>query len=394
MELLAIVVITTSLLIWWFFEKRLHDKRLASIKHRLHINGSRGKSSTTRLVGAVMRAGGFRTVTKTTGTNARFIFPDGTEEPIVRIGSANIKEQRWVVRKAANLKIDCLVTECMAIDPELQGVLQQQYIKGTVGILTNVRSDHFDVMGPTMCDAANAMSIVMPAGGICFTSDADNLFQLEENAKKLNCKLVFCNPESVTDEEMEGFSYIEHKENVCIALAIAEHFGIDRKKALAAQYATLPDPGALRIYSWEHEGQFLRFANAFAANDPESTTKVFNLLLERKMKGEKVIVVANSRADRIHRASQLGELMAHLNADAYALVGAYLNVIVDSMRLHGDFDSSRIGFFPEGEPVKIFDFVKSLPGERKMLVGIGNIGGPGHEIVGFFSGGKYVGKKD
>ncbi len=385
MEIAAITGLVVALTVWWLFEYRNHNRRLSSIPIRVHINGSRGKSSITRLIGGAMREGGIRTVTKTTGTNAQFIYPDGHEEPIIRIGPANVKEQRWVIKKTAELNVDALVTECMAIDPELQWVLQYKYIKGTIGVLTNVRSDHLDVMGPTVREASDAMSSVMPRDGICFTAEIEKLDWLEPIAQKLNCKLIPTYPESISDDDIRGFSYIEHRENVALALAIAMHLGVPRDVALKGMWEAEPDPGVLRIFSSERNNQKIRFANAFAANDPESTCMVIDLLNSYFEPDEKIIVLANSRADRIHRASQLGELMGeNIPADNYILVGAYLNVISDRMDSSG-IPKEKIAFMPEGDPKNILKHVLKMPGDKKFIVGIGNIGGAGHAIADFFS---------
>ncbi len=66
------------------------------------VNGIRGKSSITRLCAGALRGGDLVTVAKTTGTAARFIHPDATEEPVYRkFGIANVVEQIGIVRRAA-----------------------------------------------------------------------------------------------------------------------------------------------------------------------------------------------------------------------------------------------------------------------------------------------------
>ncbi|GAA1246976.1 hypothetical protein GCM10009609_08140 [Pseudonocardia aurantiaca] len=97
-------------------EQRNHHRHLMAIPERIIVNGIRGKSSITRLCAGALRGGGLRTVAKTTGTAARFIVPDGTEEPIHRkFGLANIVEQIGIVRRAAAWRPDALVIECMAV---------------------------------------------------------------------------------------------------------------------------------------------------------------------------------------------------------------------------------------------------------------------------------------
>ena len=58
-----------------------HRRNLRKIPIRVHVNGTRGKSSVTRLIAAALREGGTVTCAKTTGTLARFIQPDGRELP-------------------------------------------------------------------------------------------------------------------------------------------------------------------------------------------------------------------------------------------------------------------------------------------------------------------------
>jgi len=87
---------------------RSHTKVLEKIPIRIHVNGSRGKSSVTRLIGAAMRKTQYVTVTKTTGTAPRFIMPDGVEIPVFRPGKPNIIEQLRLVAEARNLGADAL----------------------------------------------------------------------------------------------------------------------------------------------------------------------------------------------------------------------------------------------------------------------------------------------
>ena len=68
--LLAIVIIAV---IAGIVEYIRHQERVFSIPIRIHINGTRGKSSVTRLIGAGLRAGGISNITKVTGTFPRLI---------------------------------------------------------------------------------------------------------------------------------------------------------------------------------------------------------------------------------------------------------------------------------------------------------------------------------
>ena len=70
-----------------------HRRLLRAIPVRIHVAGTRGKSTTTRLIAAALRAGGRRVVAKTTGSEPRLILPDGRDEIWPRRGPATIREQ-------------------------------------------------------------------------------------------------------------------------------------------------------------------------------------------------------------------------------------------------------------------------------------------------------------
>ncbi len=134
-----------------------HQKRIYSIPVRIHINGTSGKSSVTRLIGAGLRAGGISNITKVTGTFPRLIIEDGTETYIHRKASANILEQLSIVKYAASRKVQALVMECMALQPQYQTITEHHMIHSNIGVMTNIRLDHTDVMGHTLPEIAETL---------------------------------------------------------------------------------------------------------------------------------------------------------------------------------------------------------------------------------------------
>ncbi len=310
------------LLVAGIVEQRGHYANLRRIPTRILVNGIRGKSSITRLCAGALRGGGLSVVAKTTGTAARFIFTDGSEEPIYRkFGIANVVEQIGIVRKAAMFHPDALVMECMAVAPALQEINQEKLIRSTIGVLCNVREDHLAEMGPTLDDVARSLSRSMPVGGVCVTAERDRLHILKEEAAKRRCRLIAVDPDSVSDEEMRGFGWITFKENVAIALAVARLTGIDRRAALAGMYDAPPDPGVLTVETYEANGRRLRFANVFAANDPESTLLNVRQLAQQGLIRRPVHLVINCRPDRVERNGQMGALVPRLDPDRVLLIG-------------------------------------------------------------------------
>jgi gamma-polyglutamate synthase len=319
---LVFLVASLALLVAGLVEQRVHQAHLRRIPARVLVNGIRGKSSITRLCAGALRGGELAVVAKTTGSAARFIYPDASEEPIYRkFGIANIVEQIGIVRRAAAFHPDALVIECMAVAPALQEVNQRKLIQSTIGVLSNVREDHLAEMGPTLDDVARSLSRSMPVGGVCVTAERERLPILRQEAKRRNCRLIPVAPESVSDFEMSGFTSITFKENVAIALAVAELLGVDRRAALEGMWSAPPDPGALTVEEYAVAGRHLHFANVFAANDPKSTLLNIDQLAAQGLIHRPLHVIINCRPDRIERNGQMGALMKDVDPDLVVLIG-------------------------------------------------------------------------
>ena len=147
---LLIALLALGWLAYLACEARCAAKARASLAHVVHVNGTRGKSTVSRLIEAGLRAGGLRVFCKTTGTDPMTIDVEGREEPIHRRGKANIKEQIAILRRAAAQNAQVLVVECMAVHPEYQYAAQHRILKADTVVITNVRRDHTDVMGETL----------------------------------------------------------------------------------------------------------------------------------------------------------------------------------------------------------------------------------------------------
>jgi poly-gamma-glutamate synthase PgsB/CapB len=370
----------TVMLLAGVVEQRRHNANLDAIATRVLVNGIRGKSSITRLCAGALRGGGLVTVAKTTGTAARFIHPDGSEEPVYRkFGIANVVEQIGIVRRAAAYRPDALVIECMAVMPELQEINQTKLIRSTIGVLCNVREDHLAEMGPTLDDVARSLSRSMPVGGICVTAERDRLALLEQEAARRNCQLLAVDPESVTDEEMRGFDWITFKENVAIALAVAELVGIPRPAALAGMWQAPPDPGVLSVRHYRAGHARLRFANVFAANDPESTLMNITRLLDQGAIARPLHLLINCRPDRVERNGQMGALVPDVAPDRVLLIGeptrSALAAIPDDWHDRVVDLGGR-----QGAPELLAGVLREIDGDTS-LIAVGNIHGQGELLI-------------
>ena len=381
MELVP-ALLTAGLASYGVWEVRRHERQVARIPVRVHVNGTRGKSSVTRLIAGGLRAGGRRTFAKTTGTMARMIRPDGSEVDVYRVGQPNIIEQTRIVGRALEERAEILVVECMAVSPEIQPLSELRLIKSTVGVITNVRADHLDVMGPTVDDVARALAQTLPVGGHAFTAERARLPILDQVARARGTELHLVDEAGVIAADLAGFSYLEHAENVAVALAVCRHLGVDRATALEGMQQANPDPGVLRRYRVRSGDKQVEFYNAFAANDPDSTLLIWQRLgFERKDPQVRRIVLANCRKDRLQRSGQIAELVSlRLESDHVVLTGEGTELVAFQavgMGLGRDRLSDLGGLDAE----QVYERVLDLVDDRGVVVGIGNIVGLGEEIV-------------
>ncbi|GLZ35375.1 poly-gamma-glutamate synthase PgsB [Lentzea sp. NBRC 105346] len=381
MRFLHAVYLVTCLvlLVSGLVEQRRHYVNIRRIRFRILVNGIRGKSSITRLCAGALRGGGLVTVAKTTGTAARFIHPDATEEPVYRkFGIANIVEQIGIVRRAAAYEPDALVMECMAVAPDLQEINQTKLIHSTIGVLCNVREDHLAEMGPTLDDVARSLCRSMPVGGVCVTAEVERLDILRAEARARRCELIAVDPSTVTDEEMSGFSWITFKENVAIAIAVASLCGVSRADAIAGMWAAPPDPGVLRVHRYAVEDRQVRFANVFAANDPESTLMNIELLLSRGAIRQPLHVVINCRPDRVERNGQMGALIPRLDPARVILIGEPTRSAFAA--IPGEWQDRVLDLGGRRPPAELLRGVLE-GGTDVSLAAIGNIHGQGEVLL-------------
>jgi poly-gamma-glutamate synthase PgsB/CapB len=384
LTVLLIVFLIASL--YGITEFALHQKRIFSIPIRIHVNGTRGKSSVTRLIGAALRQGGIKTITKVTGTYPRLILEDGSEVNIYRKAEANIIEQLSIVKLAAERKAQAIVMECMAIQPQYQWITETKMLHSTIGVITNVRLDHIDVMGYTLPEIAGALGNTIPRNQHLFTSETQTFFKLQEISKKQNAVPHSADAKSVTDEEMKEFNYIEHKENVALAISVCDHLGIDRKVALQGMYKAIPDAGALKIFRVNAFQKSINFYNAFAANDPQSTLMIWEKIKnENGFEGLKIILL-NTRQDRLDRARQLATMIGtNLNNDFdYLILIGQSTEVVKELSVSNGVARNKILNLGWTEPESVFESILAYTEKSSTVVAIGNIGGMGGKVADYF----------
>ena len=296
--IILLAAITAGLVLLGVAESVTHRRRLKRIPIRIHVNGTRGKSSVTRLIAAGLREGGVITCAKTTGTLPRMImhqcdrvsgfppiWPERRRADTHRAGSGELSGRGVVI-------------ECMALQPHLQWLCESRFVRATHGVITNARQDHLDVMGPSEVDVAWALAGMTPRGARR-SPRSDGIPRFLSRPLRTvagsSCRL-----RTRTSHELLRTSYrtslMSNMQKTSLwPSACATDIGIDRATALRGMWKAKPDPGAMTDHQIDFFGRRLHFVNGFAANDPESTERIWNMAIERYAGVEKRIAVFNCR---------------------------------------------------------------------------------------------------
>ena len=361
-------------------EYQLHMRSLAAIPLRIHVNGTRGKSSVTRLVAAGLREAGMRTFAKTTGTAPRVIDAEGKDRIIHRLRLPSIGEQTRLLRYFANEKPDAVVMECMAVQPQYQWIAEHQMVQSHIGVITNVRPDHLDEMGPTELDVAYSLCNSVPINGIMITGEDQKPEILKEVSENNGSKFIHSNEKSITLEELNKFTYMEHPANIAVALDVCKEAGVDRKIALEGMHKVQPDLGALIAWNLYNNQKRLQFINGMAANDPVSTLQIWKFIIDRYPADGGTCIFFNSRDDRPVRTRQMIELtLKDIKPDYFIVRGDKVDATIQRLAHHSPNTKVQIKSLSDPH-AGVVKKIMELPHDT-LIYAIGNQVGAGQSIL-------------
>lgn len=227
--------------------------------HRILVTGSRGKSSLVRLLCAGLEACGVSPWGRITGVLPRQIGPGG-ERLIERTAPAHVEEMRWWLGQVPPGA--SVVLENSAVAPDLQP-LAARWLVPCLVVWTNARPDHPEAWDPGEEGAARALAAGIPEG--CPVAAG-------REALPWVRRLLPRSPlrEARPEEPLFGEAPFG-AENRGLALAALEGLGLDGASARRGMVALPPDVADYRVLPLGAA----RLASAFAANEPESTERLF-----------------------------------------------------------------------------------------------------------------------
>lgn len=352
-----------------FLLARMHGRRLARIPIRIHVAGTRGKSSTVRYIAAGFRSAGYAVVAKTTGTEPFVILPDGSERRVRRWGAPAIREQRDFIAMAAEQGADVIVVEAMAIQPEYLDALERFYIRSTDLVITNLRRDHEEQLGETGNAVAEAIAACIPSQGRVFASSEAVVAPIVNRVGKKSAQLF-----EVTAGPSDSHPGAQ---NLGLAAAVCRQHGIDIDAGSDIFRDATPDVGAFQISTARFAGRTLRFANAFSCNDAESFTQLWR---HHQPSDVSSAFFLSPRNDRPVRTRRFLEEISRLAPHADLFIGSR-NFMLKRLARKCGFPAERIHMVsPTMTRKALAAIANRLEGET-VLWGIGNFKGVGERMA-------------
>lgn len=299
--------------------------------------GTRGKSGTERIKAAMFQGLGYECLVKTTGCEAMFIHAipgiPAREVFIYRpYDKASIWEQRDVLELARRMQTRVFLWECMALQPDLVGLLQSQWMRDDCSTITNAYPDHEDVQGPTGTDVATVISEFVPSAGQLFTSEEQMLPILRERAKERGTTLQVVSArdaELIADDLLARFPYQEHPKNIALVASLARGLGVSPVTAIVEMADNVvPDLGVLKTYPtvpWR--GRTLSFTNGMSANERAGALANWRRSGFDKHDPDAdparwTVTVVNNRADRVARSEVFARFIVEdTAAHRHVLIG-------------------------------------------------------------------------
>ncbi len=368
------------------------DRDRRRVPLRIAVTGTRGKTTVVRRLAAVLSEGGREVLAKTTGSEAAYLFPDGSVHEIHRLGPPSIIEQKRVLRRGAKMGVDVVLAEVMSLHREyhrveLHGILRPQLV-----LVTNFRPDHTEAQGTTREEVASVLALDVPPGATALVPEAEWDDGFQEAVSKAGGKVV----KVPSGEGKPPEAWGEFGPNLDLVWSAARSLDVEDPTIVAGLRNAQEDLGALRSWSYrrpdgEDPGEGWLLVSAFAANDPCSTLAIHDRVTGHLgVTPETTVGLLALRADRGDRSLQWVDALKEgaLSRFGRLLVsGTHAHALRHALRRHPD--GGKVEILRPGPPEEIME--QLLEGKARdgspaggfggLVFGFGNIEGLGRTMV-------------
>lgn len=368
----------------WMLWSRRNVARLQRIPLRVLVTGTRGKSSTVRLIHAALSEAGIPTLGKVTGTASRELDTTGAEHATNRIGQVSILEMLETVHRSftgGTPAPQAVVLECMAVTPDLIQMCTDDIVRPQVSVVTNALWDHLEEQGTSLQDIAISLSRVMSGAEVAVTAEhrAATLATLAYEASRHACAF-----DAVDGRELPADILARlrgaHPDNVAVALAVAAFAGVDRQTAVRGMAAATVEPLPTSPVTVTIDDIEWWYRDIGSINDTDSLTPALAEAKAQMPRDAVTLAILTTRWDRPLRGIQFASSITPDDVDGIVIVGEP-DVVVRHYARKAGWTSDRIirvGTWGFGErPLyrRIADYARRVSGtrpERIALLGMEN----------------------
>jgi len=303
---MIIFAISFFLLVLAYFtiEYQLLKTRLKKIPIRIMVNGTRGKSTTVKIIYEILRLEKQKVFAKTTGEKPLQYLPNGINKTILRISPASILENIRILRKWAHESPDSVVMECMALQPETQFILSNRIFQPNYILITNILVDHAEVMGQNVGEITETiLECLHPKAEIFMNENQLNGFFASEDLPNLHRI-------ASTDTFPERMDHIPSDildQNWTLIKNFTHHLKIDLQttfQCFKKEWARISKDIYLRIPDLN-----ISIWNLFSVNDTQSTNLFIQHSRDELPQNSQEIILLNTRKDRPLRTKLFAEFL-------------------------------------------------------------------------------------
>lgn len=321
---LAAATFALVAIVWGIWSRR-NLARLRSIPLRVLVSGTRGKSSTVRLIHAALTAGGIPTLGKMTGTASRELDTAGTEHPTNRVGQVSILEMLETVHRSFqrdSVAPRAVVLECMAVTPSLIELVAQDIVRPQVSVVTNALWDHLEEQGTTLQEIAISLSKVMVGSQLAITAEhrTDTRSVLAYEAQLHGCDFDAVSGDQVPPQILSRLPGA-HPDNVAIALAVAAFAGVDQETAIRGMQAATVEPLPTLPVAAVIDGVEWFYRDIGSINDTDSLTPALRDARDQMPPDAVTLAILTTRWDRPLRAIQFASSITPADVDGIVIAG-------------------------------------------------------------------------
>lgn len=339
----SLLMLVGILVGWWIWTRRIAlDRRAARV--RILVTGSRGKSSTVRLLHSTLLRAGFLPYGKVTGTTAAELGVDGSEIPTHRLGAPSILETLSTMRRAfsADPPANSLVIECMAVSPDLIGILSGQMVDPDIVLMTNIQLDHLEEEGGSVSEIAESLARAIRPGSLVITteSEPEALDVIERHAREKEATLLVTSETDVSDEILERVPWA-HPQNVALTFAVTSALEIADEVAVAGMRKASTEPGEREVWKRSLGGMDATYADLGAINDPESLKSALESFDWPSRPDTPRVAIVSGRWDRPLRALEFSGFLGPEAFDGMLIAGGPVHPIKRSL-VEGGWEAERV----------------------------------------------------